>query len=184
MIVHRTFETVTINDVMHQHAVFNPVSIWPERSVLRQCKRKVQQTRSLLRSESKNVCFPLSDITCLPPCCFSGWCLPLLVVSHERSRLLHLLPINSISHEALPKDGIHPFKGLKPAARQVNSPRTEPSKTYSWLWPQILQKKKKKKNLTEEAQLIFTVNISTKNDQPSYHRVLAEGSRKAFLWFW
>lgn len=34
---------------------------------------------------------------------------------------------------ALSKDGIHPFKGLKPATRQVNSPRTEPSKTYSWL---------------------------------------------------
>lgn len=36
---------------------------------------------------------------------------------------------------ALSKDGIHPFKGLKPAARQANSPRTEPSKTYSWLQP-------------------------------------------------
>lgn len=46
------------------------------------------------------------------------------------------LPVNSIFHHALSKDGIHPFKGLKPAARQANSPRTEPSKTYSWLRPQ------------------------------------------------
>lgn len=171
MIVHRTFETVTINDVMHQHAVFNPVSIWPERSVLRQCKRKVQQTRSLLRSESKNVCFPLSDITCLPPCCFSGWCLPLLVVSHERSRLLHLLPINSISHEALPKDGIHPFKGLKPAARQVNSPRTEPSKTYSWLWPQILQTKQNKKKKTSPRKHNWYSQLTFQPKMISHHTI-------------
>lgn len=45
----------------------------------------------------------------------------------------YVFPVNSISHHALSKDGIHPFKGLKPAARQANSPRTEPSKTYSWL---------------------------------------------------
>lgn len=45
------------------------------------------------------------------------------------------LVINSISHHALSKDGIHPFKGLKPAARQANSPRTEPSKTCIRLRP-------------------------------------------------
>lgn len=44
--------------------------------------------------------------------------------------------VNPISHHALSKDGIHPFKGLKPAARQVNSPRTEPGKSCSWLPPQ------------------------------------------------
>lgn len=48
----------------------------------------------------------------------------------------------------LSKDGIHPFKGLKPAARQVNSPRTEPSKTYSWLRPQILPNARSRKLVT------------------------------------
>lgn len=65
------------------------------------------------------------------------WVLVLFVGVHDDFSFSFPLcfSVHFIFPHALSKDGIHPFKGLKPATRLVDSPITEPSKTYSWLRP-------------------------------------------------